>query len=332
MNKRLLALLFWYAALIIFVVLSVISPFLDVNLMDSHFWTVRSDLFLSLLLLLLLLTVLLAMLVQTVASWSTQKMRWGIRKILLHSGDLSLQMDDSLLQDVSSRIHHLTKQVQTIQNQELLNREGVIEEERRRIARDLHDTVSQELFAASMFLSGLQGQSPTRDQITLVKNMIETAQKDLRILLLQLRPTELKGRTLTEGVDLLLNEISQKSSLKVAFQSDIEILPTNIEEHLFRIIQEILSNTLRHSKAQHLDLYLLDRGSELQLKVIDDGVGFDRDQVDPMSYGLSNIEERVADMAGRIQIRTSPNKGVAIDIRVPLLKGEENNHEVTISR
>lgn len=81
---------------------------------------------------------------------------------------------------------------------------------------------------------------------------------------------------------------------------------------------------MRHAKAKHLDVYLLQKETELQLKMTDDGIGFQQGADDKLSYGLQNIRERVEDMAGTIKIRTAPNKGVAIDIRIPLLKGKED--------
>ena len=228
---------------------------------------------------------------------------------------------------VSEKLTHLTENLQKSENRALQNEETIIEKERKRIARDLHDTVSQELFAANMILSGVTGQVENLDTDALSKQLIgvsgilNTAQRDLRILLLHLRPTELEGKSLVEGLNLILKELSDKSDIEVSFHHDVQKLPKQIEEHIFRIAQEIISNTLRHANANHLDVYLYQTPYELQLKMIDDGIGFEHTSSDELSYGLKNIEERVNDMAGTIQILTAPKQGVAIDIRVPLLKG-----------
>ena len=206
----------------------------------------------------------------------------------------------------------------------------IVEKERRRIARDLHDTVSQELFAANMILSGVSGQLGTLErevveqQIKGVSSILDTAQKDLRILLLHLRPTELEGRSLVEGLEVILKELVDKSEIEVNFEHRVGSIPRQIEEHIFRIAQEIISNTLRHAKASRLDVYLYQNRHEVQLKMADNGIGFHREKLDEISYGLKNIEERVHDMAGEIQILTAPKQGVAIDIRVPLLDRNEN--------
>ena len=118
---------------------------------------------------------------------------------------------------------------------------------------------------------------------------------------------------------MLLKELEEKSDLTVRFNHHVRELPKKMEEHIFRIVQELISNTLRHAQASCLDLYLYQTDSELQLKVVDDGIGFQQEDVDDLSYGLRNIKERVEDMAGSVQLLTAPKQGVAVDIRIPLV-------------
>ena len=333
MKKGTLFFLIWYAGLIVIVILASVLPLLGYSLFDMSFWTANDQLYVTLISLLILLTIFLSILVQTVSFLSTQTMRMKIKQISNHQPIRVDSDEDQLLLHLSEKMRSLTKQVQLIDNQDLVKREAIVEGERKRIARDLHDTVSQELFATSMILSGLASNLSTipketlQEQLVLVKDMIESAQRDLRILLLHLRPSELEGKTLVEGFDVILREVSDKSSIQVHFQHEVEELPKLIEEHLFRIAQEIISNTLRHAKAKQLDVYLIQKETELQLKMTDDGIGFQQEDDGELSYGLQNIRERVEDMAGTIKIRTAPNKGVAIDIRIPLLKGKEDEDD-----
>ena len=118
---------------------------------------------------------------------------------------------------------------------------------------------------------------------------------------------------------MLLKELEEKSELKVSFKYQVDELPKKIEEHVFRIVQELISNTLRHAQASCLDVYLYQTETELQLKVVDNGRGFEPADVDDLSYGLRNIKERVEDMAGGIQLLTAPKQGLAVDIRIPCL-------------
>ncbi|WP_105137416.1 histidine kinase [Streptococcus suis] len=333
MKKGTLFFLIWYAGLIVIVILASVLPLLGYSLFDMSFWMTNDQLYVTLISLLVLLTIFLSILVQTVSFLSTQTMRMKIKQISNHQPIRVDSDEDQLLLHLSEKMRSLTRQVQLIDNQDLVKREEIVEGERKRIARDLHDTVSQELFATSMILSGLASNLSTipketlQEQLVLVKDMIESAQRDLRILLLHLRPSELEGKTLVEGFDVILREVSDKSSIQVHFQHEVEELPKLIEEHLFRIAQEIISNTLRHAKAKQLDVYLIQKETELQLKMTDDGIGFQQEDDGELSYGLQNIRERVEDMAGTIKIRTAPNKGVAIDIRIPILKGKEDEDD-----
>ena len=237
-------------------------------------------------------------------------------------GDADL---DASFRNLSGKLGLLTEAIQKADNQALVKEEVIIEKERKRIARDLHDTVSQEIFAAHMILSGLSQQASKLEkekmqtQLQSVTAILETAQRDLRILLLHLRPIELEQKSLVEGIQLLLKELEEKSELKVSFKYQVDELPKKIEEHVFRIVQELISNTLRHAQASCLDVYLHQTETGLQLKVVDNGRGFQLDDVDELSYGLRNIKERVEDMAGSIQLLTAPKQGLAVDIRIPLL-------------
>jgi NarL family two-component system sensor histidine kinase LiaS len=324
-KKSTVFLLVWYAAIMVFVVLSAILPLFNYSILDLSLWISTEQLIFTLVLLIVILTFFLIVLVQTSNILATQGIRQNLRLILQNKSIRATADEDQLLLQLSEKVTSLTRQVQMIDNQDLVKREEIVEDERRRIARDLHDTVSQELFATSMILSGLTSNLSSissdnmNHQLQTVKQMIETAQRDLRILLLHLRPSELDGKSLVEGFDLILKEVSDKSSIEVQFKHEVKLLPKLVEEHLFRIAQEIISNTLRHAHAKHLDVYLIQSDSELQLKMVDDGVGFVNNDQQNISYGLGNIQERVEDMAGTIKIRTAPNKGVAIDIRIPLL-------------
>lgn len=235
---------------------------------------------------------------------------------------------ETSFQSLSGKLNLLTEAVQKAENQGLVKEETIIEKERKRIARDLHDTVSQELFAAHMILSGVSQQALKLDrekmqtQLQSVAAILETAQKDLRVLLLHLRPVELEEKSLVEGIQILLKELEDKSDLKVSLKQNVSKLPKKIEEHIFRILQELISNTLRHAQASCLDVYLYQTDVELQLKVVDNGIGFQLGSLDDLSYGLRNIKERVEDMAGTVQLLTAPKQGLAVDIRIPLLDKE----------
>ena len=261
---------------------------------------------------------------------SRRKMQVNLKRLLAGKELVSFADPDldASFKTLSGKLNLLTEAVQKAENQSLVKEEALIEKERKRIARDLHDTVSQELFAAHMILSGVSQQALKLDrekmktQLQSVAAILETAQKDLRVLLLHLRPVELEEKSLVEGIQILLKELEDKSDLEVSLKQNVSKLPKKIEEHIFRILQELISNTLRHAQASCLDVYLYQTDFELQLKVVDNGIGFQLGSLDDLSYGLRNIKERVEDMAGTVQLLTAPKQGLAVDIRIPLLDKE----------
>ena len=261
---------------------------------------------------------------------SRRKMQINLKRLLAGKEVVSFADPDldASFKSLSGKLNLLTEAVQKAENQGLVKEETIIEKERKRIARDLHDTVSQELFAAHMILSGVSQQALKLDrekmqtQLQSVAAILETAQKDLRVLLLHLRPVELEEKSLVEGIQILLKELEDKSDLKVSLKQNVSKLPKKIEEHIFRILQELISNTLRHAQASCLDVYLYQTDVELQLKVVDNGIGFQLGSLDDLSYGLRNIKERVEDMAGTVQLLAAPKQGLAVDIRIPLLDKE----------
>lgn len=261
---------------------------------------------------------------------SRRKMQINLKRLLAGKEVVAFADPDldASFKSLSGKLNLLTEAVQKAENQGLVREEAIIEKERKRIARDLHDTVSQELFAAHMILSGVSQQALKLDrekmqtQLQSVAAILETAQKDLRVLLLHLRPVELEEKSLIEGIQILLKELEDKSDLKVSLKQNVSKLPKKIEEHIFRILQELISNTLRHAQASCLDVYLYQTDVEVQLKVVDNGIGFQLGSLDDLSYGLRNIKERVEDMAGTVQLLTAPKQGLAVDIRIPLLDKE----------
>ena len=261
---------------------------------------------------------------------SRRKMQINLKRLLAGKEVVSFADPDldASFESLSGKLNLLTEAVQKAENQSLVKEEALIEKERKRIARDLHDTVSQELFAAHMILSGVSQQALKLDRVKMqtqlqsVAAILETAQKDLRVLLLHLRPVELEEKSLVEGIQILLKELEDKSDLKVSLKQNVTKLPKKIEEHIFRILQELISNTLRHAQASCLDVYLYQKDVEVQLKVVDNGIGFQLGSLDDLSYGLRNIKERVEDMAGTVQLLTAPKQGLAVDIRIPLLDKE----------
>jgi len=207
-------------------------------------------------------------------------------------------------------------------------------EERQRLARELHDAVSQQLFAISMTATAV-GRTLDKDferakrQVALIEEMASVAQSEMRALLLHLRPVHLEGKNLAQALDGLLTELRQKVPMAINFEMEPSmVVKPEAEEHLFRIVQESLSNTLRHAKASRMDIGLHRFGKQLRLILRDDGIGFDMANKKQTSYGLLTMRERVLELGGTMQMHSAPGDGTLIEIWVPVItdeRGTETN-------
>lgn len=208
----------------------------------------------------------------------------------------------------------------------------IISQERNRLARELHDSVSQQLFAASMLMSAInetKGPSEEREakQLKMVEEMIHQSQLEMRALLLHLRPVALKGKSLQEGIEELLIELRQKVTMNIKWKVEPFPLDKGVEDHLFRILQESVSNTLSHGKAEELEVLLIKRDDKVIMRVVDDGVGFNVEETKAGSYGLQNMHERAGEIGGTLKIVSVENKGTRLEVKVPILvvAGEKND-------
>ncbi|HFU7304591.1 TPA: sensor histidine kinase [Streptococcus agalactiae] len=338
MKKHHYFLAFFYGSVIIFAICFVIIDSLGVNLVHlyqtSRLWLIEQLIF-SIFFLSLAVTILLLLTWFLLDDNSKRQVNHNLRRIL---NNQSINVTDdgteisTNIQRLSKKMNLMTASLQSKENSRILKSQEIVKQERKRIARDLHDTVSQDLFAASMVLSGIAQNVSQLDvdqvgsQLLAVEEMLQHAQNDLRILLLHLRPVELENKTLSEGFRMILKELTDKSDIEVVYHESILTLPKKIEDNIFRIGQEFISNTLKHSQASRLEVYLNQTENELQLKMIDNGIGFDMDSVYDLSYGLKNIEDRVEDLAGNLQLLSQPGKGVAMDIRLPLVNQSEDKN------
>lgn len=197
-------------------------------------------------------------------------------------------------------------------------------EERQRLSRELHDAVSQQLFAISMTATAVS-RTIERDwerakrQVQLIEEMAAVAQSEMRALLLHLRPVHLDGKNLGQALKVLVEELQQKVPMEIVLEVDesISLLP-HAEDHLFRIAQEALSNTLRHSKADSMRIRLLRMDNRVHMTLQDSGVGFDLEAKKQTSYGLLTMEERVNELGGSLQMLSQPGEGTTIHLWVPM--------------
>lgn len=206
-------------------------------------------------------------------------------------------------------------------------------EERQRLARDLHDSVSQQLFALTMTSQAClrvveKDQEKAKTQIGEIADMALKAQTEMRALLLHLRPVDLSGDSLTVGIEKLIEELQSKCAIHFRVKLDqIEDLAESVEEHIFRIIQEALSNTLRHAEASKVKVSIRQDEREVFIHLADNGKGFnvEANKEKKTSYGLKTMRERAEEIGGVLTIRSKEGEGTYTDIRIPYLGKEEQD-------
>lgn len=210
--------------------------------------------------------------------------------------------------------------------QDKMIQERVVEE-RQRLARELHDSVSQQLFAASMLLSAMTEDEESRQNPMLpqVEKMVQQAQLEMRALLLHLRPVALNNKSMAEGLEDLLMELQEKVTFEIHHRLEEVTLSKGAEDHLFRIAQETLSNTLRHAQATEVEVLFVERDDLAILRIQDNGVGFKQTDEKAGSYGLQNVQERAIEIGATCKIVSVPSQGTIVEVKLPIQKGVKEN-------
>jgi NarL family two-component system sensor histidine kinase LiaS len=239
-----------------------------------------------------------------------------------------LQSIDIQLEQLQKKIAQQVEHVQQLATERAEDREKSLQEvviqERNRLARDLHDSVSQQLFAASMMMSAINESAQINDpallkQVKMVEKMIHQSQLEMRALLLHLRPVALKGKTLQDGIKDLLTELMNRTPIDLEYHLEDFAIDKGIEDQLFRILQEAVSNTLRHAETTKLEVILIKRDELIIMRVIDHGKGFNMQEVGTGSYGLETMKERTYDLGGNFKMISLPSKGTRIEVKIPFM-------------
>jgi len=208
------------------------------------------------------------------------------------------------------------------------SRELSILDERNRLALELHDVISQKLFALALAAESADtllevDLAAARVQIDRLRSLSQEALEELRYLILELRPPELErdglALTLRKHVEVLRRVQAGVPELELALDGEPPPEPDRDRE-LLRIAQEALNNAIRHAGASVVRLRLEARNGTLVLEVADDGAGFDPQApaVRSQRLGLTSMEQRARRLAGRLQITSGPGAGTTVRLEVPL--------------
>lgn len=190
-------------------------------------------------------------------------------------------------------------------------------EERNRMARDLHDSLKQQLFAINMQVWSAQAvlntnTSATKERLDSIEQLLGQAQQELSMLIHQLRPLPLADKRFPEALRDYCQQWAQQQNVTLAMDiADINLSLT-AEEALFRITQEALANVTRHSHAHTVHVQLINCEAQVLLSISDDGRGFDLEQISNQGIGLHSMHERMEMLQGSLAIFSQPGHGTRI--------------------
>jgi two-component system nitrate/nitrite sensor histidine kinase NarX len=194
-------------------------------------------------------------------------------------------------------------------------------EERQRLARNLHDAVNQSLFSAGLIAEVLprlwdRDQAEARRSLEDLRRLTRGAMAEMRSLLAELRPSTLTDSDLGDLLRQLGNALEGRTNLPVAVTVSGEfILPPNVQVAFYRICQEALNNAAKHAKANRVEISLKQDGAVIELRIRDDGRGFDTRQTFSGHYGLSMMLERAEAAGILLSVESEPGHGTELTIR-----------------
>jgi two-component system, NarL family, sensor histidine kinase UhpB len=206
------------------------------------------------------------------------------------------------------------------------------EEERKRIARELHDETSQVLTSLLISLAILEESIQTeqaRKRIADTRALAHQTLRAIRSLSIDLRPSALDDLGLLPALRWYFKEYQQKCLIEVEFHATglKDRLPTEMETALYRIVQECLTNTARHSSARKINISLKEEPDAVVGIIVDDGAGFDYETLLKIpsqerglgrGLGLTGMKERAVLLNGELEIHTAPGQGTRVEVRIPL--------------
>jgi len=208
----------------------------------------------------------------------------------------------------------------------------VQDDERRRISRELHDGLGQNLIAAKMIADSFATKPPTQDVIAQLNSILEGTVSSVRSISYLLYPPLLDEIGLTSAAGWLIDGLSKRSDIRVKLEigGAKRRLPPGVEVTLFRILQESLANIQRHARASEADILLNFEADRVLLRICDHGVGISAEKLRELeeraSYagiGLAGMKQRAQEQGGTFRLSSSPN-GTTIEVEVPTVPETQN--------
>jgi signal transduction histidine kinase len=191
--------------------------------------------------------------------------------------------------------------------------------ERTRIARELHDSISQDLFSASLVATGLRKALPAETtlcrQATSMEVTLERTRREMRAMLMELRPVALEDAGLAAALEEMCRAYETRLGIPITARIELSGLTPSVEHAVLRVVQEALGNAVRHGNPATIEVDVSSAGEKVNLTIRDDGAGFDLDRVaERHGMGLELIRERVEELGGTVHVRTAPQQGTTVRV------------------
>jgi signal transduction histidine kinase len=234
-------------------------------------------------------------------------------KVLEHAMRKSANELERMVDERTAALRLLSSRLMTMQD-----------DERRRIARELHDGLGQELVAMKMLVNGIVQESPRiADRVSEVNTMIDEASQQIRSLSHLLHPPLLDEVGLLSAVRWYLDGLTKRSGIETSLEvqpPEFPRLSPELERAIFRIIQEALTNVFRHSGAQRGWISVVQRESDVVVKVRDDGKGITEQvselQPDKIGVGIGGMSQRAKEFGGELRV-SNANPGTIVEVIIP---------------
>jgi signal transduction histidine kinase len=197
-------------------------------------------------------------------------------------------------------------------------------EERQRLARDLHDSVTQSLYSLTLLAEaarravGTGQQHQVAEYVTQLGEVAQQALKEMRLLLYELRPRALQREGLVGAVQQRLDAVEKCAGVETHLLVEGMLdLPTPVEVELYHVIQEALNNAMKHAAARRVTVRIRAEGTSLDITVLDNGRGFDpHGMANAGGLGLASMRARVERLGGALTMRSQPGEGTTVAVRV----------------
>jgi two-component system, NarL family, sensor histidine kinase UhpB len=235
----------------------------------------------------------------------------------------------SKIEQIVIYTHDITRQINSEERLKLVSLQLLTnqEDERRRIAQDLHDDIGQGMTALVLHLKAIQSDIASRrrepgDQIQETIRIVEDMMRHIRQVLYELRPPSLDTTPFVKVLEGLCSSMSLSTGLRVVFSSQEQLPPMSNAQAitLYRLVQEGTNNVLKHAKAESVWINLEYVDGEVSISLEDDGQGFDINHRSSYGIGLEGLRERFLDLGGSFDIESAPGKGTRLYGSLPISK------------